>query len=113
MRPQARRLFRGIGKGRRFGVEMRRLCEFHLDGVHAVLRPAVVACRPAALEATVDDMAVTTCCGTDIARRSFDLRSAALAVVGADVEVGQPALEQERTVRTDRVTVVEDGDAVL
>src|SRR5262245_3818691 len=92
---------------------MRRLRDLHLDGVDAALRASVVTRRPAALEAAVDDVAITRCRGTDFPRLILYLRSATRAVIGADVEIGQPALEQERAKRADRVAVVEDGDAVL
>src|SRR4051812_3420826 len=106
MRPEPYGFVIGVGKGQRLGRQMRRLRQLHLYGVHAVRRPSVVARGPAALEAAVDDMGITRCRGTDFPRFILYPRSATHAVIGADVEVGQPALEQERAVRADRVAVV-------
>ena len=47
-----------IGEGRRFARQMRRLRQFHLDGMHAGFRLAVVPRRPAALEAAVEDCCI-------------------------------------------------------
>jgi hypothetical protein len=63
------------------------LRQFHLDGVHALGGPAVVARRPAALEAAVEDIEKPPV-AADTRDRGFD-RAGAGAPVGADVEVGQ------------------------
>ena len=113
MHTQSVGLFDRIGEGRRLARKMRRLRQLHLDGVDALPGPAVVAGGPAALEAAVDDMRVAGSGGADFLRRRLDRRGAAQPAIGADVEIGQPAFEQERHDRADRMAIVEDGDAVL
>src|SRR5690606_10721555 len=44
--------------------------------------------------------------------RLFDGRIACPAAVGADVEIRQPAVEQEGNMRADRMAVIEDGHTV-
>jgi hypothetical protein len=70
-----------------------------------------VAGGPAALEAAVEDVAVAAG-GGGRDDGAFERRGAARAVGGADVEVGEPALEEVGDARADRMGVVEDRDAV-
>lgn len=48
-----------------------------------------------------------------MSRTACSIPGAALAVIGADVEIRQRSIEQERAQQADRVAVIEDGDAVL
>ncbi len=87
------------------------LGQLHLHGVDMLRRPAVVAGDPAALEAAVGDVA-------EAALRHHGLeplaqrRRAGAAVIGAEIEDRQLALEEPRDDGADRVAVVEQGIAV-
>src|SRR3546814_2868108 len=84
-----------FGEGRGLGhIAAHR--EFHLDRVDAGFGAAVVARRPAAAEAAVDDMAVSAC-GADRGDRGFKLGRAGRAAIGADIELRQFAVEQARS----------------
>ena len=108
---QARGLVGLVGPRRRF-QHVGRLRQLHLDGVDVVVRAAVVARGPAALEAAVDDMAVAPCRRADGAHAFGQALCAAPAAVVADIEVGQPAFEKEGNGAADRMAVVKHGMAV-
>src|SRR5690606_2253542 len=72
----------------------------------------VVPRGPAAPETSVGHRRVAFRRLADGANLLFDKGIAGSAVVGADVEIRQPALEKEGADRADRVAIVENGDAV-
>src|SRR3546814_5118509 len=72
----------------------------------AAFGAAIVARRPAALEAPVDDMAVSAG-GTDGGDLGFVVARAGRSAVCADVELRQVAVEQARDMAADRMGVVE------
>ena len=69
------------------------LCQFHLDGVIALLRLSIVASRPATLESAVEHSAVFAGRHTLLLHGAFDPRVATGAAVAADIEIGQLAFE--------------------
>ena len=69
-------------------------------------------CGPAALEAPVQHPG-PTCRGCDLLRGGLDGWRAGRAPGGADVEIGQHAVEQERDHRADRVAVVKNRHPVF
>mgnify|MGYP003675940146 CR=1 FL=1 len=80
--------------------------QFHLDRMDAFVRPAIVAGRPAALEAAVHDVAVCgrlSACGGD---RRRDRGSAGLSAIVTDIEVGQLVIEQVGDFGADGVAVL-------
>src|SRR3546814_1046953 len=77
----------------------------------AAFGAAIVARRPAALEAPVDDMAVAAG-GTDGGDRGFEVARAGRSAVCADVELRQVAVEQARDMAADRMGGGEDDGAV-
>src|SRR5690606_10524479 len=70
--------------------QMAHLGELHLDGVHAGFRLAVMARRPAALEAAIEDAGIAFSLRAGLERRRFDFLRAGAPHVGADIEVRQP-----------------------
>ncbi|MNX55615.1 hypothetical protein D3C86_863830 [compost metagenome] len=71
-----------------------------------------MARRPAAFEATVQDAVVTLCSGGRFDSDFFDRGVASCAHIRADVEIRQLAFEQEGNMRTDRMAIIENGDAM-
>ena len=101
-----------VGVGDRGGLgHIAALRELHLDRVDAVVGLAVVARRPAALEAAVDDMALTAR-RADIRDDGFEFGGAGRTAIGPDVELRQLAIEQAGDVAADRMRVVEDDATV-
>ena len=80
--------------------------------MHAAGRVAIVAGRPSAAKTPVDDRAVTLGGAANLRDAAFDPRCAGAAVIRTDVEVRQPAFEQEGTHRAYGVAVIENRDAV-
>src|SRR5690606_17656047 len=101
-------LARVIAPGRSLFLEIGRLRDLHLDSVDTGFGAPVVAGRPAAPEAAVEDMGVAPGAGADSGDGGLDRGRAGLAAVGADVEIGQHAVEEEGNARPDRVAVVDD-----
>ncbi len=85
--------------------------ELHLDRVHARFGPAVMAGGPAAAEPAVDDQRAAGG-GAGALDRRVERGVAGRAVVGADVELRQLAVEQARHVRCGSNGVVEHDAAV-
>ncbi|CPK83421.1 Uncharacterised protein [Bordetella pertussis] len=84
---------------------------FQLQGVIALGRPPVVAGDPAALEASVDRRGEAVRL-QGLRGRLLQAGRAAGAVGGAQVEVGQLAVEKARAVRNDGVPVQQHGIAM-
>ena len=92
--------------------QVSRLREFHLDGMNARVRLAVVARGPAALESPVQYDCTPVRPARDHKQlvQSADHRS---ATIGPDVEVRQCAVRTEiRDFAADRMAIVEDCNAV-
>ncbi len=101
-----------IGERRRFLRQMRGLRQFHLDGVDAELRLAIVPRRPATLEPAVDHGIIAACREGDPADRRGDFGGTAVALIGANVEIRKLALEEERDMRPYGMAVVENDKAI-
>ena len=101
------------GKGRGFGFQIGALRDLHLDRVHALVRLAVMARRPPALEPAVEDRCEAFRLLAGALDRALYHWRAGCAGIRADVEIGQRAVEQVRRLGPDRVAVVEDSEAVL
>ncbi|ETH82063.1 transposase, IS481 family [Bordetella pertussis STO1-CHOC-0017] len=99
--PMERRLLGHVG----------RQGHFQLQGVIALGRPPVVAGDPAALEASVDRRGEAVRL-QGLRGRLLQAGRAAGAVGGAQVEVGQLAVEKARAVRNDGVPVQQHGIAM-
>src|SRR6218665_2788390 len=108
-RPHLLRNVRAVVE-RRLLVHVEVLAHLELDGMHALLRPAEVPRDVAALEAAVDDLREAAAGAFDAAERDReDVGRAALAVVGAEVQVRQLALEESREHGCDRVRFPEQN----
>lgn len=77
------------------------LRQLHLDRVPAIQRASVVACRPAAFEATIGSRAKPLGVCTDVADRLLNCAVAGGAEVRANIEIWQCTIKQERDVRAD------------
>ena len=94
MRTKAGCILAEIGPGWAF-LHVGSLCEFHLDGVKAIGRAAIVPGGPTALKATIDDGAVAARIRANIGNGLCNAGITGSPVVGSDVEIRQHSVKQE------------------
>src|SRR3546814_1881177 len=83
-----------------------------LQRVKAVLRPTVGPGDIATLETAVIDMAEAVAGRQNAVGKLAKLRRAAAAIVAAEIEIGQPALEKPRHFGGTAVAAEQDGIAM-
>src|SRR4051794_35882489 len=87
--------------------------EIKLHCIDTFGRLAVGACDVATLEAAVEDRGEARS-GLRYLKHLFaDLRTARFSIGGPEVEIGQPALEEARAYRGNRMRIPQQGAAVL
>ncbi len=77
------------------------LGKFHLDGVNALMRTAIVTGGPATLEAAIGHPCETIGTGTYLTYGLFDFDRTSHAFIRPYIEVRELAIKQIRDVRSD------------